>query len=34
MNQGPQGVDLLYLVKWGNLSYADCTWEYASVIRK
>ena len=25
---------MLYLVKWGNLSYLDSTWEPASVIRK
>jgi hypothetical protein len=31
---GPAGVDMLYLVKWGNLSYMDSTWEYASLIRE
>lgn len=31
--KGPQGVDMLYLVKWGNLSYLDCTWEPASMVR-
>ena len=25
---------MLYLVKWGNLSYLDCTWEPASLIRE
>lgn len=32
--KGPQGLDMLYLVKWGNLSYLDCTWEPASLIRQ
>jgi hypothetical protein len=32
--KGPTSVDPLYLVKWGNLSYSDCTWEHASLIRK
>lgn len=31
---GPTGVDPLYLVKWGNLSYTDCTWEKASLVRE
>lgn len=31
---GPSKVDPLYLVKWGNLSHTDCTWEHASLIRK
>jgi hypothetical protein len=34
MAKGPSGVDLLFLIKWGNLGYMDLTWEYASVIRK
>jgi hypothetical protein len=32
--KGPQGIDPLYLVKWGNLSYLDCTWEPSSMIRQ
>jgi len=33
LEKGAQGVDPLLYVKWQNLSYTDCTWEYASVIR-
>lgn len=32
--EGPSKVDPIYLVKWTNLSYMDCTWEAASLIRK
>ena len=31
---GPLSIDLLYLVKWGNMSFTEATWETASVIRK
>ena len=31
--KGPKGVNLIYLVKWFNLSYSDTTWETASTIR-
>lgn len=31
---GPEEVDLIYLIKWGNLSYGECTWEPSSLIRK
>lgn len=33
MAKGPSGIDMLYLIKWGNLGYMELTWEYASVIR-
>ena len=31
---GVQKLDPIYFVKWQNLSYTDCTWEPASLIRK
>ena len=34
MAKGSTAVDPLYLVKWGNLSYTEITWEFASVIRQ
>ena len=34
LEAGPLELDCLYLVKWYNLSYSDCTWEPASAIRK
>lgn len=33
LEEGPLAVDLIYLVKWQNLSYAETTWECASRIR-
>ena len=32
--EGVTRVDPIYFVKWTNLSYTDCTWEAASLIRK
>jgi hypothetical protein len=34
IDAGPQNVDPLMLVKWGNLSYSDVTWECTSLIRQ
>jgi len=31
---GVQKLDPIFFVKWQNLSYTDCTWEPASLIRK